>query len=145
MTETGITAAPQRYEIWILAANRDETHPERSTMNLELKGPFPVSGEPPADIAQGEHAEFKPGDDITVNSGDTITWKIMANGVDSILILHKDKPKNVFSSGPAPMLPGKDWSGVVKRVSRREDEEYAICWSQGGKTYCFDPKIAVNP
>jgi plastocyanin len=144
MTDTEITRAPQRYEIWILEAHRDEIHPELSTLKLELKGPFPLTGEPPVDVAQGEHAEFKPGDDITVNSGDTITWVIKVNEISSILILHKEKVKNVFSSFPAPVLPGTNWTGVVKKVSRKEDEEYYICWSQAGATYCYDPKITVN-
>lgn len=146
MTDTGIAQAPQYYRILIYPGDAKPDHPDLSTLRLELEGPFPTPEEMSAYMGQHQQAEFKPGDDITINSGDILTWKITdPTIISSILILHKEKGKNVFASGPAPVLPGTDWSGTVRRVSKKEDEEYAICWSQDGKTYCFDPKITVNP
>jgi hypothetical protein len=145
MKETGISQTRKHFDILIYAGSVDPDHPERSTLTLKLLEPYPVTDGVSAEVGKVDPSALKPGDKIEVKPGDVVTWIIQDPNISSILILHKIRGKNVFASGPAPARPGQSWTGIIRGVSMKEDEEYAICWSQGGVTYCYDPIIYVNP
>jgi plastocyanin len=147
MTDTGISLAPQQYDILIFAGIINYDHPEQSTLTLKLRDPYPVVEGECADVAetQQQHADFKPGDDINVKPGDRITWIIQDPDISSILVMDDNKNKNVFESNPSPVKGSTNWSGIIDRtINGRKEETYSICWSQQGMTYCYDPKITVN-
>lgn len=146
MIDTDNTPVPQNFDILIYAGVINIAHPEQSTLTLKLRGPYPATDESTTtDPAQHEQGELKPGDDIGVKPGDKVTWIIMESAISSILVMDDNKNKNVFESGPAPVSGTTNWSGIIdKKIVGRKEETYAICWSQGGLTYCYDPKITVN-
>lgn len=89
--------------------------------------------------------DLSDGGTSTINSGDTVTWIIDDKQISSIVIMDDNKNANVFSPDPRPIKGSTSWMGRAKRVSKKEEETYTICWSQGGMVFCFDPKIVVNP
>jgi plastocyanin len=146
MTDTGQTLAPQNYDILITAGQINRSHPEQSTLTLKLRAPVPVGSGEMAEVIQEDPSELKPGDSIDVRPGDTVTWIIQDPDISSILIMDDNKNRNVFESNPAPVFGSRNWMGVIDRtINGRKEETYAICWSQHGITYCYDPKITVNP
>jgi plastocyanin len=131
-------ATPQNHEIRLKVGILNRAHPEKSTLTL-IPAEVPVSN-------RGDTAEEQLGDTIYARPGDTITWIIDDPDITSILVMDDNKKQNVFELDPAPLMGSTRWSGLVDRkIKGRKEESYTICWSQDGMTYCFDPKIVVNP
>jgi plastocyanin len=84
-----------------------------------------------------------------VNPGDHVTWIIDAKEITSILVKDDNIHVNLFEPDPHPVAPEKkdsEWTGTVQqKLQKGAEESYTICWTQAGETYCFDPKIQVNP
>lgn len=147
MKNSSNSKVTRHFFILISQGQINDEHPELSSLTLSILGPFPAIDGVSADIQEVGSIRLKPGNKIAVKPGDKITWIIVDTSIiSSILILHKDKGKNVFESGPAPVPGSTTWSGIIdKKIRGKKEEYYSICWSQGGMTYCFDPKITVNP
>jgi plastocyanin len=146
MKDIGFSEAPQRHDILISAGEINRAHPEQSTLTLKLRTAALVPQVDNAELAQQEHSELKPGDEIEVKPGDIVTWFIEDPDISSILVMDDNKNKNVFESNPSPVFGSRSWSGVIDKAIRgNKVETYTICWSQHGITYCYDPKITVNP
>lgn len=87
------------------------------------------------------------GDKTVVEKGDVVTWIIDKDcpQITSILIKDDNLHFDLFDPGPAPTT-GTHWMGIVNsNHGRKGDEHYTISWSEGEKTYSFDPIIQVNP
>jgi hypothetical protein len=93
--------------------------------------------------------EMSDGGMTHVKQGDTVTWIIDVRAMTSILIKDDNIHVNLFEPDPKPEAPAKrdsEWSGKISdNLLGGVEENYTICWSQDGETYCFDPKIQVNP
>lgn len=84
-----------------------------------------------------------------VNAGDHVTWIIDAKQISSILIKDDNVHVDLFEPDPHPVAPEKkdsEWTGTIhKHLKPKQEESYTICWTEHGETYCYDPKIQVNP
>jgi hypothetical protein len=110
------------HEICILDAHPNPGHPDKSSLRLSDNG---LS---------------------VINSGDTVTWIIPEGSmISSIVVFDDNRNSNVFAPDPKPVPGSTSWMGTAKAVTSTKQETYTICWSQNGMTYCFDPKIVVNP
>ncbi|MEP7110451.1 MAG: hypothetical protein ABI760_20820 [Ferruginibacter sp.] len=81
-----------------------------------------------------------------VRPGDTVSWIINVEEIDSILI-KDDVHRDLFEPDPSPAAPakkGSDWTGKIRNNIKPGVETYSIYWSQNGETYGYDPKIQVN-
>jgi hypothetical protein len=131
-------AAPQNHEIRLRVGILNRAHPEKSTLTLSPAA-VPVHN-------RDDAGEEQVNDTIFARPGDTITWIIDDPDITSILVMDDNKKQNVFELDPAPLFGSSSWSGVVDRkINGRKEESYTICWSQDGITFCYDPKIVVNP
>jgi hypothetical protein len=82
----------------------------------------------------------------SIRSGDTVTWVIKDKEISSILVMDDNRHSNVFLTDPRPGKDGATWVAEAKgNIKKVEVETYTICWAQGGKVFCYDPVIVLNP
>jgi hypothetical protein len=114
---------------------------------------FIIGTKPNLEHPEKSHLFLSDEGDTVVKPGDHVIWINMVASISSFIIVDDNRKKGkkvddpnsgVFAPDPK-LVPGSNiWEGHVRKDIKKGEEHYAICWSQDGMTYRYDPVIKVN-